>query len=153
MYEIIIGKGLSEIYFGDYEGDIIKKFGNPDKTKSYEYPDGTDSITLQYFDLDIYFSLSPDENYRLTDILIYGQDFHIDGVIRIGINKTKLLEASLDLNFGEYRVEDSSTLKNPTHELISFDKIAVNFWFDYGKLSSIQVGTLWKDENTIDWPK
>ena len=152
-FEIILGKGFKELSFGDKENDIIKVFGKPNNIDTYDYPDNTDSKTLQYGDLDISFTLNSEENYRLTYFSIYSKDFHIRNEIRIGIEKKRLLKLAEKLNFGNYKIEDSSTIEDPTHELISFDKINTNFWFDYDKLSSMQVGPLWKDENTIKWPE
>ena len=150
-FEIILGKGLKNFSFGDGENKIIQAFGMPYDIDNYEYTDNTSSKTLRYKELDISFTLSSEENYRLTDISIYSQKFHIKNKVKIGIEKTKFLELATELDFGEYVFEEYHSIENPTHELISFDKINANFWFDYGKLSSIQVGPQWKDENTIIW--
>jgi hypothetical protein len=152
-FEIIIGRGLKNLAFGDQDKDIVRVFGNPDEEEYYEYPDKTKSKLLRYGDLDISFTLSSEENYRLTEISIYSPEFHINNKIKIGMKKSDFIKISKGFDFGKYEIEDSSTIENPTHELISFDKISTFFWFDYDKLSSIQIGHLWKDENTIEWPE
>ena len=46
-----------------------------------------------------------------------------------------------------------ATIESPTHELYSSDCLGINFWFDYNKLTEIQISPLFIDNNTIKWPE
>ena len=152
-FEIIIGKGLNNIPFGCCQEDIISQIGEPDKIEELDYPDNTTSKTLEYYDLNISFSLSSEDNYRLTDIEFLNEKFHIKNQIHVGLSKKRALEVAKKCELGDYIIEDCRTIECPTHELINFKTTGVFLWIDKNKISSIQIGPLWQDENTIKWPE
>ena len=152
-FEIKLGLGLNNISFGHKQRDVINIIGEPDKKDEYVYPDNTISKELHYYNLDLSFYFNSDDDFKLSLISIYSSKFNINSEIRI--NKTSienLLKYSKEMGFGEYEIEDCSTIEDPTHQLISFDKINTNFWFDYKILSSIQISPFWLDDENYKWP-
>jgi hypothetical protein len=152
-FEIIIGKGLKNIPFGCLQEDIISIIGEPDKIEELDYPDNTTFKTLEYNDLGISFSLSSEDNFRLTDIEFLNEKFHIKNLIHVGLSKKRALESAKRCELGDYIIEDYNTIECPTHELINFKTCGVFLWIDKNKISSIQIGPFWQDENTIKWPE
>ena len=152
-FEILIGKGLKKLSFGDRLDDIRIVLGEPDEIEENQYADESLSKELRFNDLDILLTLSSEDDYRLTDILIFNSKFHINGQIRVGISKSLALDLATKFDFGDFVFEDLRSEENPTHELAMFDKVSLLLWFDNDLLSSIQFGPLWIDDDTIKWPE
>lgn len=98
-------------------------------------------------------SLSSEDNFRLVDIEFLSKKFHIKNQIHVGLSKKEALKLSKVCELGDYIIEDCGTIEDPTHELAIFKTTSVFLWFDNNKISSIQIGPFWQDENSIQWPE
>ena len=151
-YAIQIGKGFDKIKLGMSEAEVQQILGNPDEVDEITYPDGGTSKTLSYEDQGFDLTFESDNNHRLSYISFFKDDFHIMDKIKIGVDKKKIREITQKKEFSEPILEDLSDEEFPDNELMSFDKENINLWFTEEVLDEIQIGPVWKDDDTPIWP-
>lgn len=98
-------------------------------------------------------SFDEEDNWRLGLITIESEIYLLENRIFIGQEKKEILSELKSLKIIDIEYEDMSTVENSTHELFSSDTLGINFWFDYDKLSEIQLSPLFIDDEKIKWPK
>ena len=152
--DIVIGKGLGDIQFGFTKEKLKYLIGEPDEIDSYNASGEEDGYLTEAWHYDEYeFSVSFDEedNWRLTTISISSLDCALNGTQLIGKEMDDVLVFLENEDLGENELEDLSD-NVIDQKLISFLTASLNLWFENGKLSEIQWGVLWSDEDTPSWP-
>jgi hypothetical protein len=151
-YAIHLGKGFDEIRLGMKESDVTQILGEPEDIDEIAYPDGEVSKTYNYEELGFDLTFESDNDYRLSYISFFNDQFHIMNKIKIGIPKKKIKELAKNKDFSEPILEDLSDEEFPDNELMSFDRENLNLWFTEEILDEIQIGPKWKDDETPIWP-
>lgn len=137
---IYLEKGVGKLEFGQSEEDVKKVLGQPDETDTMEHEDGSTSLHFMYYDLGLYLSFDSEDEFSLSDIEVDSDDFVLENSIRVGSTKEEVIAYLNKKGHTDPFVEDLSTEEEPNMELIAVDELGINFWFEEGEISSIQVG-------------
>ncbi|TLX76561.1 hypothetical protein E9993_06635 [Labilibacter sediminis] len=155
MKDILVGKGFEEIRFGMTRQEVKKILGEPDEVDQYASSEESEDNTeaFHYDELELSVSFDEIDDWRLGSIAVSDSESTLEGLKLIGVSDEQLLEKVSALDLGEYEREDVSSPESPDHEVISFYNSSLNFWLEEGKVSEIQFGPIWDDENEeIIWP-
>lgn len=137
---IYLEKGVGKLEFGQSEDDVKLILGQPDETDTMEHEDGTTSLHFMYYDLGLYLSFDSEDDFRLSDIEVDGDEFVLEGKIKVGSTTDELLMYLKKKGYPDLEVEDVSTTEDPNMQLIAVDELGINFWLEDDEISSIQVG-------------
>lgn len=151
--EIKLGIGMDQIKFGFSTAKIEDILGEPDLIDKYEHEDGERTITYFYYEFGIDLNFDSEDNYKLSAISIVNPEFHYKNVIKVGISRDEALDQAENIGLSEPEDVAVATEEFPTHSLLAFEKENLNLWFDEGKVSEIEFGPFWKDENSYIWPE
>ena len=153
--EINPGIGVGELKLGISKENVRDILGEPDNCEKYSYSNTDKDLTenWDYKDLGLNISFDQEDNWKLCLITIESETYLLGNDIFIGQEKNKVLSDLENLKITDIEYEDMSTVEYPTHELFSSDTLGINFWFDYNKLTEIQISPLFVDDETIKWPE
>jgi len=156
LKEILPGIGLGDIRFGMLSNDVFPILGSPNEIEIYCYSDlPYKSENWHYEDDELSIGFNEEEGWKLDTISINSDDYHLKHLITIN-QSLKDVKANLStLGYENCELEDWSNSENPDHKLLIVDEIGMNFWFENGKLSEIQWGPLFseeQEEETVIWP-
>ena len=156
MRNIILGQGFDKLLFGSSREEVKKYLGEPDTIERYpfnleEQKDFTEEWSYKKIGLSA--SFAEVDNYRLNTLEINSNHFLLEGKSLIGLTKKEVIEFILTLDYGPLESEDMSSQERPDYELISFDKVSLNLWFEKEVLTEIQWSPFWLDDEHPMWPE
>ena len=153
--KIKAGIGVGELKFGISKDNVKKILGEPENREKYSYSNSEKDLTETWYykGLGLNISFDEEDNWRLCLITIESETYILQNQIFIGKDKKEILSKLKKLEIIDIEYEDMSTIESPTHELYSSDSLGINFWFDYNKLTEIQISPLFIDNETIKWPE
>jgi len=153
--DIKSGLGLGIIKFGMSRDQVREILGEPDELELPPYSDEKEdqSETWHYDDFELSLGFDQEDNWRLGTLAITSENYELLGKGLIGLNKEELISELNSLKIDDLELEDWSSIDIPTQELLGSESLGINFWFEDNKLSEIQWGPLFIDENTIRWPE
>jgi len=152
--DVIVGSGLGDIKFGYSKEKLKYLLGEPNEIDTYNASGEEDGYLTESWHYDEHeFSVSFDEedNWKLTTISISSPECMFNGNQLVGKEMDNVLQLLEKEDLGENELDDLSD-DNIDQKLISFLPSSLNLWFEDGKLSEIQWGVLWSDEDTPNWP-
>jgi len=155
IIDINIGKSLGDIKFGITREKLSDFLGEPDEIDSYNPSEDEDDFLTEAWHYDEYeFSVSFDEedNWRLTTVSTSSPYCKLNGHQLIGAGLDDVLKTLENESLGDNELEDLSDAKN-NHKLVCYISSSLNLWFENDKLSEIQWGVLWSNEDTPIWPE
>ena len=155
LNNIKIGIGLGDIQFGCTKEKLRYLIGEPDEIDTYNASGEEDGYLTEAWHYDEHeFSVSFDEedNWKLSTISISSPECQLNGIQLIGKELDTILDELKNEDLGENELDDLSD-DIIDQKLISFVSSSLNLWFENGKLSEIQWGVLWSDEDTPNWPE
>jgi hypothetical protein len=152
IIEIKLGQGFGKIKLGLSEAEVTQILGKPEEIEEQEYEDGGIAKTYYYNEDGFDLTFESEDDYRLSYMSFYDNNYIIKNKIHTGMIKSEILEALSELGMSEPDFEDISTQESPGQELISFDDENFNLWLSEGILDEIQIGPFWKDDDTPIWP-
>jgi len=147
MKNINKGVGLGSLKFGIYTTDVEEELGNPSEAEKNE-----DEGENWHFD-DYDLSMSFDEDSRLVTIAVSDESYLLEGVSLIGKDVEFVEEQVKSMNLGESFHEEISEVEEGEISVLGFEDSSMNLWFEDGILTEIQFWPLFKDEDTIVWPR
>lgn len=130
--------------------EVLALLGEPTEKENYpldELECDEEVESWHYDELDVSLSFNEEDDYRLVTIAVSGGDYVYNGVDPIGLDADALTEL-LEKN----NIKDLETEEEEGMVLFSSETLGINFWFEEGKLSEVQWGPFFADEDTIDWP-
>lgn len=148
--EINIGRGLNNILFGISRDTLKKQLGEPTEIDNYNAGDDDEYLTeaWHYDNFEISASFDEEDDWRLTTLSTSSPIAKLEGKNVIGMTVAQIEELIAPLQLGDVEMEDMEE----DQLLMSIVASSINFWFEEGKLSEVQWGVLWKDEDTPKWP-
>ena len=152
--DIKIGNGLGDVVFGSNKEKLKYLLGEPSEVDNYNASGEEDGYLTEAWHYDEHeFSVSFDEedNWKLTTISISSPEATFNGNQLIGKEMDDVLRFFNNEEFGENELDDLSD-EGIDQKLVSYLRASLNLWFEDGKLSEIQWGVLWSDEDTPSWP-
>ena len=152
--DIKIGVGLGDIQFGCTKEKLKYLLGEPDEKDIYNASGEDDGFLTEAWHYDEYeFSVSFDEedNWKLTTISISSPECNLNSKSLIGKDVDEIIQLLDDESLGENELDDLSD-DGIDHKLLCYLSSSLNLWFENEKLSEIQWGVLWSDEDTPIWP-
>lgn len=152
--EILPGIGLEDIRFGMQSNEVYSILGCPNEIEIYCYPGlPNDKSEKWYYKKDeLSISFHEEDEWKLNTISINSDNCHFKNLIYGNQDLKSVKSILVELGFENFEFEDWSNIESPDHKLISIDQLEMNFWFDHEKLSEIQWGPLFSDNETIVWP-
>jgi len=136
--EIKVKKGLGDIRFLSSIEEVIKILGEPTEDEAInEIDDSHHSRLLHYDHLGLSASFDEEENWTLTSIAISEEEYNINGVNLIGLNKSEFLEKIKSLDLGEY-IEEEFNEDDYESTVLNFDDSHLTCWFENDELQEIQ---------------
>lgn len=140
--EILIGKGVGSIQFGQVEAEVVQQLGQPDKVYAAE-----DAKCLQYFDLQVELWFEHERDDRFGWAVVKNPDATLFGQKLMGENAEKVLAVVAAVIADAPEHEDYGSFEAYLYK---------NYWlelqFEFGRLRSINIGVLWLDDDTVAWP-
>ncbi|PCI93891.1 MAG: hypothetical protein COB15_15475 [Flavobacteriales bacterium] len=152
--DIKIGNGLGDITFGNSKEKIKHLLGEAGETDTFNASgeeDGYLTEAWHYDDQEFSLSFDEEDNWKLTTISISSPEATFNGNQLIGKEMDDVLRFFNNEEFGENELDDLSD-EGIDQKLVSYLRASLNLWFEDGKLSEIQWGVLWSDEDTPSWP-
>lgn len=149
--EIKIGKGLNTVLFGISRDTFKKQMGEPTEIDAYDAGEDDNEYLTEawhYDNLEISASFDEEDDWRLTTLSTSADYATLNGKKLIGLTVEELKEVVAPLELEEPEVEELEDKQT----LVSYLASCINFWFENGKLSEVQWGVQWKDEDTPKWP-
>jgi hypothetical protein len=155
LKEIKSGIGLGDLKFGMTRNQVKKVLGDPDEIEKFSYTDSDEDLTesWHYDKLELSLGFDEDVDWKLVTMAVSSGDYLFMNKKLIGLSREKLLETLSELGLKNLYIEDCSDEDGPGDELICSEKIGINFWMEDGKLSEVQWGPEYIDEETIRWPE
>ena len=153
--DIKIGHGLGDIIFGNSKEKIKHLLDEPGETDTFNASgeeDGYLTEAWHYDDQEFSLSFDEEDNWKLTTISISSPEATFNGNQLIGKGMDEVLQFFDKEELGENELDDLSD-EGTDQKLVSFLRASLNLWFEDGKLSEIQWGVLWSDEDTPSWPE
>lgn len=152
---IIEGEGLGDLKFGLYKDDVKLILGQPNEIEEYSYSNSDADLTesWHYDELDLSIGFDEEDDWRLVTIAISSSNYKFREFSPIGLSKDELTKKFDELNINDLEYEDWSSEESPSHELLTSDLLGINFWFDNNRLSEVQWGPHFIDDENIKWPK
>jgi hypothetical protein len=136
--EIKVKEGLGDIRFLSSIEEVIKILGEPTEDEAInEIDDSHHSRLLHYDHLGLSASFDEEENWTLTSIAISEEEYNINGVNLIGLNKSEFLEKIKSLDLGEY-IEEEFNEDYYESTVLNFDDSHLTCWFENDELQEIQ---------------
>ena len=149
--DIRLGEGIGELRFGSSRDEVRAVLGEPDSY--FNGLDETDAAeTWSYESLAISANFASENDYRLGILTVSEERYQLGGKSLIGERKSTVLDILKGFNLGSSEQEWIRTEDKPTRELVSFDRVSLNLWFNEGRLEAIQWSPFWKGDEEI-WPK
>ncbi|MDY4520382.1 MAG: hypothetical protein ACI35U_03840 [Marinilabiliaceae bacterium] len=159
--------GFGKVRFGMSVDQVEKILGKADeKNVDVRFGEEPDDIATELVYDKLGLSLSFDKlyKYRLTDIMTEeGSQFGLDGIIKLGDAKDKVLAAALEKDYGPYEEADLTEEAEDEDEIreieeegleeIDFEDMGLNLWFSKGVLSTIQLGPEFDEHDSPIWPE
>lgn len=136
--EIKVKEGLGDIRFLSSIEDVINILGEPTEDESInEIDDSHHSRLLHYDHLGLSASFDEEENWTLTSIAISEEEYNINGVNLIGLNKSEFIEKIKPLNLGDFMKEEFNE-EDYKSTVLNFDDSHLTCWFENDELQEIQ---------------
>lgn len=155
LQNIILGRGLGDLLFGSSREKSELVLGEPDKIDRYSYDrEGLDKTEAWFYqDLGLSLHFDGQENFKLGTLEVSSDQFLLNGERLINRSKDDVLSFVKNQKLGDYDSEDVSCVEFPDYELLTFDDVSLNLWFESGVLSEIQWSPFWSDDGQEVWPK
>ena len=155
--EILPGVGLGDIRFGMLPNEVFPILGSPNELEIYCYSElpNDKSENWHYEDYELSIGYNEEEGWKLDTISVNSADYHFKQLITINQSLKEVKSNLSTLGYENCELEDWSSSESPDHKLLIVDEIGMNFWFENGKLSEIQWGPLFleeQNEETVIWP-
>jgi len=153
--EVKVGEGLGDIKFGITRDELKRMMGEPEEKDGFSYDEEDQAVSTEawhYDDLELSFSFDEDDQWLLGTIASSSEDTTFEGESVIGLDVDSLMNLLKNKGYEDAKQEDLSTDEFPNHHVVVLEEDSINFWFEDGKLSEIQWGPVWEDEETIVWP-
>jgi len=136
--EIKVKEGLGDIRFLSSIEDVINILGEPTEDESInEIDDSHHSRLLHYDHLGLSASFDEEENWTLTSIAISEEEYNINGVNLIGLNKSEFIEKIKPLNLGDF-IKEEFNEEDYKSTVLNFDDSHLTCWFENDELQEIQ---------------
>jgi hypothetical protein len=141
--EIIPHFGLSLIPFGVTKSQVLAQLGFPTKSHVTDFGD----CEIQYFQHKLVLKFEKENGDRLGWIEVHNKDFKTFGVNPWALPKENVIELFTKQLGESPELEDYFSF-----ESYLFDKSWVELQFEFGELSSINLGVLYDDKDQPIWP-
>ncbi|MFB6317330.1 hypothetical protein [Saccharicrinis sp. FJH54] len=148
IQNIIIGQGLGDLRFGMSMDEVRDILGDPDEIEKYTDDEEDDNLTETWHYDEQELSLSFDEmtGWILVTIAVSSVDYAFEGLKLIGLSYDSVMQKVKKLELGDMVSEDITDDEGLKQKLVSFDDVAVSFWFEEDLLSEIIWAPVWDDE-------
>jgi len=148
------GIGLGDIKFGMSREQVKAIMGEPDETEQFSYSDTDEDITesWHYDEYELSIGFDEDADWRLMTFAVSSDDYKLQGKKLVGKKQSDLMNALKELKIENLETEDASTPENPNCLYLISEEKSISFWIENGKVSEIQWGPEFLDEDTIRWP-
>jgi len=152
---IKLGVGLKDIKFGISRDELEAILGSPSEKDTFTNEDKElgETEAWHYDSSSLSFTFDEVDEFRLGGISVNSEEYHLRDVIRVGMQKEKVLDALDDLNYGAYGTEDMSNEENPNHILVAVDDKSLYLWLDDDHLSEIQWFPIYDEDEEAIWPQ
>lgn len=150
--DIKIGIGIGSIRFGISQEDLKNIIGMPSSINDESYSDGDVVRKYTYERLNVVFSFSSEDSYKLSSIDFSSRYFKVGNRSLIGLSLHKFLEQMEEFNFETPSIDSIGNENEENHLMLYYDKegLVVDF-IDYFSVA-VSINPLWKNENEIIWP-
>lgn len=144
--EIRPGIGIGDIIFGYKQPDITSLLGEPDKVIAYKDDDQNELIYL-YNEQKVEVTFYKDQDHKLGYIRSANEALTYKGMPIIG-QPIKVVLKNVFGDFGDWEFEDYGSF-----EVYNCDDNWVSLHVAYGVITDLELGVLFNDDDTYDWPK
>ena len=140
--EVKLKFGIDKLLFGMKQGDVKKRYGEPDK----QFKDDDKNIVLVYNQLQLRLTFYDDEDLRLGYIISSNPNLTIND--KIVINQTaEEVKKQLEVNkIKSWEKEDFDLTENHFNE---------ENWLilqsEFGRIIKVELGAIIKNEDDFDW--
>lgn len=146
--EIVLGKGIGNIYFG-YSMDQVKDImGEPEEIEESDEDDEFEHKAFNYWERGYSFFFDREDDYRLSCIQTENDEVKLFNTNLFGSSPQEV-KALLQ----QQGVVDYETEKLETGEIRwSFEKEMLDLYFENDKLIAINFGVFINDDLEVQWP-
>ena len=154
--EIKSGVGLGSLSFGMSKDDVKGILGEPNETEVSSFVDEDDDEvqleTWHYDDLEMSVGFDEEEDWKLISLGVTSESYTLFEKSLIGLSKEEVATELKGVEVTDLVLEDIEAIEESSNELLSSEKLGINFWFDQDVLSEIQWGPKFNEDESIVWP-
>ena len=101
IIEIKLGQGFGKIKLGLSEAEVMKILGKPEEIEEQKYNDGGVAKTYYYNEDGFDLTFESEDDYRLSYMSFYDNNYVIKKKIHTGMVRSEVLEAVAELGLSE----------------------------------------------------
>ena len=147
-YEIELGKGISNIYFGFTMDQVKVIMGEPEEIEESDEDDEFEHKAFNYWEKGYSFFFDREDDYRLSCIQTENDEVRLFNT-NVFQKSTKDIKELLQ----QKGLTDYETEKLETGEIRwSFEQEMLDLYFENDKLIAINFGVFINDDLEVQWP-
>jgi hypothetical protein len=154
---IELGKGIDLLKFGMTRNQVKKLIGEPDEIEQFSFTEEEDqgqSEAWHYDELELSATFDEEDDWKLCSLSVSDPEFLFEGVNLIGLSQEEVVQQIELMDLGEIELEEVSDEEASDQQVGSLPEVSLNLWFEDGKLSEIQWGPYWdEDDESYIWPE
>lgn len=156
LKKIELGYGLGTLSFGMSRDQVLQMFGKASEIEETDFDEDMNVIESWHYDhLDCSFGFEEVEDFKLTTISITGTDYFLCEETLIGKSIKQVTDILTNIN-GVFKIEVEEYVdeedENEKEAILYVESHSLKVWFEDNKVSEVQWGPFFEDENTINWP-
>ncbi len=150
MKAIELGIGIADIKFGMTKAEVEQILGQPDDKEQELYGEDEEAMleSWHYDEKDLSLGFDEDEDWKLITIAVSEETYTLKGKEVIGLSIEKIIDTLNSIGIDEIELEEDEEIS-----VLYVDDQSMKVWLENKVVTEIQWGPLFKDEDTIAWPK
>lgn len=147
--ELKPGIGFESLRFGEPSSAAKNLFGEPDEAETLEgMDDGGDCVVWHYWDKGFSLFFEAEKNSLFTSVEIDNPEATLWGERIFQMSEEKLIAFFKSKGFSDIETENHEW----GEKRISFDDALIDFYFEKGKMKSVNFGIILGDDDVLILP-
>lgn len=150
MKAIELGIGIAGIKFGMSKAEVEGILGKPNDVEKELYGEDEEAMleSWHYDEKDLSVGFDEDEDWKLITVAVSEESYTLKGKQVIGLSLEKMIDTLNSVGIDDLELEEDEEIS-----VLYADNLSMKVWLENKVVTEVQWGPLFKDEDTIDWPK
>lgn len=150
MKAIELGVGIAGIKFGMSKAEVEGILGKPNDVEKELYGEDEEAMleSWHYDEKDLSVGFDEDEDWKLITVAVSEESYTLKGNQVIGLSLEKMIDTLNSVGIDDLELEEDEEIS-----VLYADNLSMKVWLENKVVTEVQWGPLFKDEDTIAWPK